>query len=156
MASYDRVTKERFDEMKAGCDFFIENHYYRNMKQVDEFVAKTYKVGLRTATQVRLSKDYQEYCEARFRYHNHPYGKGRRPAQSTPLKYEPVRKYTQQYPLASQHPVPPAKEEKAPAVDPGKEKMSDIATNAVAGAIAGGSVLVLWLIVVLILANGGN
>lgn len=67
MGIHNRITKEKFSQIKKEVSTPSE----------DVAVAKKFEVGGCTVRNIRLSKDYQEYCERVFRFHGFPKGKAK-------------------------------------------------------------------------------
>lgn len=66
MAKYNSITEGKFKQIKKECKVPAD----------DPAAIKKYGVCATTVQRIRLSADYQAYCERVFRYHGHP--KGRR------------------------------------------------------------------------------
>lgn len=64
MGVHNRITEDKFKQIKALA----------KEPQTDDLIAGRFSVSRSTVRNIRLSKDYQRYCERVFRFHGHPVG----------------------------------------------------------------------------------
>lgn len=81
MGTHNRITKEKFAEIKGKV----------KEPKDDVAIAEELGVGESTVRNVRLSKDYQAYCERVFRFHGNPGKRNKRVVKPKVVEYKPSK-----------------------------------------------------------------
>ncbi|MBR0403108.1 hypothetical protein IJI55_00950 [Candidatus Saccharibacteria bacterium] len=74
MGLHNRITEEKYNEIKK---YINSRKAVKELQVLDNIVAKTFGIGLTSARNIRLTDNYQAYCERVFRFHGHPGKKGK-------------------------------------------------------------------------------
>lgn len=83
MGLHNRITKKKYDKMKTYSNRCLAIGTTPT-SAVDARVSEKFGVSASTARNIRLTGDYQRYCERVFRYHGNP-GRRKVRVEAVPL-----------------------------------------------------------------------
>ena len=76
MGLHNQITEHKYNQIKTSINHLQPQ--YETVADLDQSICGLYGVGMSTAKNIRLTNDYQAYCERVFRFHGHP-GKKAKP-----------------------------------------------------------------------------
>lgn len=76
MGLHNRITEDKYNKIKK---YINSKKAVKELRVLDNAVVEAFGIGLSSARNIRLTDNYQAYCERVFRFHGHP-GKKAKPA----------------------------------------------------------------------------
>lgn len=74
MGLQNRITENKYNNIKKAMVSWGKK--FETNTELDEAICEEFGIGMSSARNIRLTKNYQAYCERVFRFHGHPAGKG--------------------------------------------------------------------------------